>query len=51
MKESKNADVKKKQDVVVCPSGNIRIIVKERLGKSGSTIEEAIVEQILLSQN
>lgn len=49
-KVSKNTDVKKKQDVVVYSSGNTRIIVRERLGKSGSTIEEAIVEQILLSQ-
>lgn len=51
MKESKNADVKKKQDVVVYPSGNIRIIVKERFWKTGNTIEEVLVEQILLSQN
>lgn len=49
-KASKSADVNKKQDVVVHSSGNTRIIVRERLGKSGSTIEEAIVEQILLSQ-
>lgn len=49
-KESKNADVNKKQDVVVYSSGNTRIIVRERLGKSGSTIEEAIIEQIILSQ-
>lgn len=49
-KASKSADVNTKQDVVVFLSGNTRIIVRERLGKSGSTIEEAIVEQILLSQ-